>query len=212
MGMLQLLLLQFHLFLLRFPCVLMARVFTQFLEGKSLPAYQCCYIHPLHCLDAVKKRGSTQNLPRRSWIWKSALLILPQPRCFPRSECCGFKAIVPDPHHTRIFVFSLHSQCQAVTSTIVSGTRWSLRWRKKGAKGGGDSRGRAQIPLCSRRMSHFLAPALRCFIYCRSADMKPSSLVPHNLPGLGLPADCPINHTRRLGSAHRAAVLPASGL
>lgn len=132
-----------------------------------------------------KEEGASKYLPHRSRPLKHVLLSLPQLKCSLKSEHCGFKAIVPDPHHTHIFVLALHSQCQGVTSTIVSGTRWSLRQRKKRGWGGGGwpgRGGRAQIPLCFRRMSHFLTSALRCFIYCLSADMKPSSLVPLRRP------------------------------
>lgn len=81
--------------------------------------------------------GVPKYLLWRSQPLKRVLLSLPQPRCSLKSKHCGFKAIVPDPHHTHIFVLSLHSQCQAVTSTTVSGTRWSLLLRKKGARGRG---------------------------------------------------------------------------
>lgn len=161
-----------------------------------------------------KGEAASQYLLRRSRPLRHVLLSLPQPRCSLKSERCGFNAVVPDPHHTHIFVLSasLHSRCQAVTSTIVSGTRWSLRRRKKGARGGGLAGGEHKsrcVPGGWVTSSHQLGDAL--FIAARLIrSPAPSSL--GGVPGLGLPAGCPINHAGPLGSAHRAGVLPASGL
>lgn len=157
-----------------------------------------------------KEKVASRYLAERSWPPKCVLLGLPQPRCSLNSGHCGFKAIVPDPHHTHIFVLSLHSKCQAVTSTIVSRTCWSRR-EEKGREGEGDKPEKAQILLCSRRMSHFLAVTLRCLIYGRSADMKPIS-VPRRRPRARPLSWLPINHAALLWSAHRVGVLPASGL
>lgn len=84
-----------------------------------------------------KGEGASKYILQRSKPLKRVSVSLPLPRCSLKSEHCSFKAIVPDPHHTHIFVLSLHSQCQAVTSTIVSGTGWSLRGGKRGWGGGG---------------------------------------------------------------------------
>lgn len=84
--------------------------------------------------------GASNSLPSGSCPLERTLLPLPQPRCSLQRERCGFKALVPDPQHTRAFVLSLHSQCQAVTSTTVPGTRCSLQRRETGARGRGRPR------------------------------------------------------------------------
>lgn len=129
--------------LLQFPRALIALVFTQLLEGKPVAVYRSL-LHFALCIAETlwKGEGASKYLPHRSRRLKRILLSLPQPKCSLKSEHCGFKAIVPDPHHTHIFVLASHSQCQGVTSTIVSGTRWSLRRRKKkGGEGAGGGQG-----------------------------------------------------------------------
>lgn len=108
---------------------------------------------------------------------------------------CDFKSSVPPPPHTHILVLSLHSKCQAVTSTIVSRTRWSLLYREKGRKRERKKAGvegeLAQTHLCAQRTSHFL-PVIPRHCLWSVADREAQLHLCCRAAGRGLPSGCPL--------------------
>lgn len=62
----------------------------------------------------------------------------------PDASAVALRPLVPDPPHTHVFVLSVQSQCQAVTSTLLPGTRCSAE--RNGAEGEGGAAGESTNP------------------------------------------------------------------
>lgn len=121
---------------------------------------------------------------------------------------CGFKSSIPPPPHTHILVLSLHSKCQAVTSTIVSRTRRSLLYREEGRGArerrrwwGRASTNPAMFPEDESLPRHNPQMLFMAALPIRSPAPLPCKTQP--------PPGCPLITG---ACVHRVGVLPARGL
>lgn len=118
---------------------------------------------------------------------------------------CGFKGSFPPPPCAHILVLSLHRKCQAVTSTIVSRTPWSLLYR------GGKKRERRRV-AGEVSASSAMFPADRHFP-CSNPDLLFMAVRLIGSPalvscGAQPPPLLSINHEKLLRSVHRVGALP----
>lgn len=160
---------------------------------------EACYSLPnllffRDCSNATEMRGST---PVRKVSCERALPPLLSADAPCRASAVALRRCPCSTAHPHI--------CPLSAQPVPSGDIYHSPWdtllsavQKAGPRGRGRP-GRAQAPLCSRRMSHFLAPARPCFIYCRSTDTRPGSLSLLGIPGLGHP----INQAGPSGSPAR---------